>query len=130
MTFCSLYVGDLDDPAFHWVGGNWNDNIPSAVTPNFPPPSQGVGAQFFEWVDSSGVEWKKTDFSGYVARVTKPQILEFIDFCYGSDPGYRRCARSSAQNRLPKVANDPNEIRDFVVSLSDAKEYALVAEEY
>lgn len=125
-----MYVGDLDDPAFQWEGGDWDGNIPSAVTPNFPPPSQHYNADYFEWVGNSGVEWKKTDFSGYVARVTKPQILEFIDFCYGPDPSYRGPRRTRIRNRKPHIVYDPNEIRDFVVSLSDAKEYALVAEEY
>jgi len=28
MTYCSTYIGDLDDPSFNWNGGDWNGNIP------------------------------------------------------------------------------------------------------
>jgi hypothetical protein len=37
MTFCSTYIGDLEDPAFKWDGGDWNGNIPSGIGPIFPP---------------------------------------------------------------------------------------------
>ena len=48
-----------------------------------------------------------------MARVGKVQLLDFIRYCYGSE-------NNEAFNQLI----------DFVNSLDDAGEYALVAEEY
>ena len=37
MTACDVYIGDLDDPEFHWDGGDWNGNVPRAIASVFPP---------------------------------------------------------------------------------------------
>ena len=131
MTYCSIYVGDLDDPDFHWEGGDWNGNIPTAVTPGFPPTSESYNGDFFKWVhDRPDIVWKQTDYGGYVAKVTKTQILEFIDFCYGPDPNYRAPRKIRRHKKNLNTVYDPKEMRDYVMMLSDANEYGLVAEEW
>jgi hypothetical protein len=49
----------------------------------FPPGPAHYHSTFYAWVDKVGVINKQTDFDGWVARVTQPQILDFIEFCYG-----------------------------------------------
>jgi spore cortex formation protein SpoVR/YcgB (stage V sporulation) len=48
-----------------------------------------------------------------VARVNKTQLLDFIQLSYGSEPH-----------------EEVDKLIDFVHTLEDAGEYALVAEEY
>jgi hypothetical protein len=45
MTYCSTYIGDLSNPAFHWDGGDWNGNIPSGIGPVFPKTAGHYPAQ-------------------------------------------------------------------------------------
>ena len=130
MTICTVYIGDLDDKSFHWDGGDWNGNIPSSLTADFPPTSGHYNACFHKWVDKAGVECKKTDFGGWVAKVTQNQLLDFIDHCYGSDPGYNDPDRMLMWDGRPYLVDRLNAIRDFVSELDGTKLYALVATEF
>jgi hypothetical protein len=113
MTYCSTYIGDLDHPEFKWEGGDWNGNIPPRLGPVFPPGPKHYHATFDAWVDQAGVINKQTDFDGWVARVTQPQILDFIEFCYGLE-----------------ITDAVEQLINFVHTLDDAKEYGLVSECY
>ena len=113
MTFCSTYLGDLEDPTFKWDGGDWNGNIPSSIGPIFPPEPEHYNGRFHSWVEKARVPCKQTDFDGWVARVNKQQILEYISYCYGEDDSAR----------LRKLIK-------FVNTLDDSKIYGLVAECY
>ena len=115
MTICSVYVGDLGNPNFKWDGGDWNGNVPSAISPEFPPPPRHYNGDYHAWVKRSGVECKQTDFDGYVARVKKAQILDFVSSTY---------ARSKD---LPWVKPYLPELLEFIDALDDDAIYALVA---
>ena len=113
MTYCSTYIGDLDDPKFSWEEGNWSGNIPRGLGESFPGYLEHYNAQFKRWVVEADVICKHTDDGGWVAKVDKLQLLDFIKYCYGPDPG------ESVQ-----------ELIQFVKGLDDNKIYGLVAEEY
>jgi hypothetical protein len=119
MTYCSTYIGDLADPSFHCDGGDWNGNIPRGIGPAFPKtlehyPALGhYNSKFFDWTGRTKVTRKQTDYGGWVARVTRAQLLDFIRFCYGSDQH-----------------EEVDKLIDFVNTLEESGEYALVAEEY
>jgi hypothetical protein len=113
MTYCSTYIGDLDDTSFEWDVGDWNGNIPGRIGPEFPYAPKHYNAIFHEWVGISGVTSKQTDFDGWVARVNKQQILDYIEYCYGAD-----------------VTADLEKLLWFVNTLDDSKQYGLVAECY
>ena len=115
MTYSSTYIGDLTDPSFSWDGGDWNGNIPRGIGPAFPPmpTPDNYNGRFHDWVAHTIVTCKQTDYGGWVVRVGKTQLLDFIRYCYGSE-------NDEAVNKLI----------DFVNSLEDAGQYALVAEEY
>jgi hypothetical protein len=113
MTYCSTYIGDLEDPEFKWEGGDWNGNIPPRLSPVFPPGPAHYHSTFDAWVDQAGVTSKQTDFDGWMARVSKPQILDFIEFCYGRE-----------------ITDAVEKLINFVHTLDDAKEYGLVSECY
>ena len=124
MTYCSTYIVDLSDPDFHWEGGTWNGNIPRRLSPVFPwIPSQHYNSKFYEWVEATGVVSKQTDFDGFVAIVTKAQILDFVDFCYEMD------AQRLHSKVLPDQEMDAlNEVLRCVAQLRENKHYALVAQ--
>lgn len=118
MTDCSVYVGSLEDPKFKWDGGDWNNNCPKALSPTFPPLPQHYNGDFHNWVAATGVECKQTDYSGWVARVTKDQILQFIAGAY------------RGKESLPWIKDGLPELIKFVATLDDARMYALVANEW
>ena len=111
MTYCSTYIGDLEDASFKWDGGDWSGNIPGNIGPPFPPAPKHYNAIFHEWVDISGVTCKQTDFDGWVARVDRQQILDYIKYCYGDDD-----------------SAEVQKLIEFVSGLDDSKIYGLVAE--
>ena len=81
--------------------------------PLFPPAVGHYHQKFHAWVSESGVVCRQTDFSGWVARVTREQLLDFISYCYG-----------------PGKTDAIEQLIEFIESLDDSKEYGLVAEEF
>lgn len=127
MTACDVYIGDLDDPEFHWDGGDWDGNIPKPLTDAFPPVGGHYNECFHRWVDKSGVESRKTDFGGWVNRVTPQQISDYIEDCYGVDSMY---AGTESKQAWKHLTDRLEKIRAFVNSLDDDELYALVATEF
>jgi len=130
MTYCSMYIGDLSDPSFAWDGGDWNGNLPARISPIFPPAREHYNKAFHDWVLLSGVEYKQTDFDGWVAVTTKRQLEDFIAFCYLSDSSYTNSNLTLRHEERQSLVEQLDEIRSFVTGLSDTKEYALVAEAF
>lgn len=124
-----MYIGDLDDPSFSWDGGNWNGNVPRGISPEFPPTVGHYNQLFHDWVRSTNVESKQTDFGGWVAIVSKHQIRAFIDFCYQKDPSNTDPERMLDGEGRGYLVDRLNDLRDFVESLDDDRQYALVAAE-
>lgn len=118
MTVCVVYVGDLADPTFKWEGGDWNGNVPARLSPEFPPMAGHYNAAFHAWVKAKGVTCEKTDFGGWVARVTKAHIFEFLAEAYRGN------------EELPWVVDRLPELKRFVETLLEAHEYGLVATEW
>ena len=118
MTECSVYVGDLDDPKFLWEGGDWNGNVPRALSNDSLSQGGHYNAFFHAWVAKAGVTSRQTDYGGWVARVNKKQLLSFLT------EGY------VGQEDLPWIADRLPDLRAFIESLVDDKEFALVATEF
>ena len=118
MTICETYIGDLEDPDFSWEGGDWNGNTPRAISPFFPPQSAHYNGNFHSWVAANAIKCKQTDYGGWVAKVSKSQILGFIDAAYGEG------------RELPWVKARLPEVEAFVEELDEKKIYALVATEF
>jgi hypothetical protein len=127
MTCCSMFIGDLH--GFDWQG-DWNGNLPGSLTSPFPPVRDDhYHSKFDEWVEKAGVFHAQTDFDGFVARVTKAQILEFIEFCYGSDSSYTdpdRMLRSSDGKAF--LVEKLDRLKVEVAALDDGIDYGLVSE--
>jgi hypothetical protein len=74
-------------------------------------------------VEATRVVSKQTDLDGFVAIVTKAQILDFVDFCHQID------AQRLHSKVLPDQEMDAlNEVLRYVAQLRDNEHYALVAE--
>ena len=127
MTICTVYIGDLDDPKFCWVGGDWNGNIPQPLASDFPTVGGHYNECFHRWVDKSGVVCRKTDFGGWVSKVTPRQLAGYIEYCYGGDSKYSDPDKALVWKDLKDRLDD---LREFVAGLEDDKEYALVATEF
>ncbi len=118
MTYCSTYIGDLESPGFDpdkaAIG-----NIPRALAPSLPPTGEHYNGRFHAWVKLRGIAVKETDYTAYVAKVTKTQIEDYLQFAYGdAQEGYFASERSEQLQQ----------IRAIVTALAPDKLYALVAE--
>jgi len=113
MTWYNVYIGSLEDPDFQWEGGDPSGNIPHPLTPEFPDPWK----DFFEVVrriEAGIYEGKRVDFDGWVAKLDKQQIQDFLD---------DRCAAAPGRSSSERTA----ELRKAIDALDPNKLYALVA---
>jgi hypothetical protein len=67
---------------------------------------------------------KKVDWGAYAARVSKRQILDFIEEAYGESDWYTNRAK------MPHLYQRLQELIRCVQSLSDNRDFALVATEF
>jgi hypothetical protein len=129
MTTCAVYIGDLNDPSFDWDGDDDATSIPSGLSPEFPPNKEPLLGCFHEWVERSGVECKLTWHEVWVARVTKAQIHDYIEYCYGSDPSYNDPDKWLTWEGRPYLVDRLDAVKEFVAGLDRQEQYALVAME-
>ena len=121
MTIHNVYVGDLADPKFHWDGGDWNGNVPRPLGPSFPGAGFRDYCRVMDIVRSGRFEGRQTDFGGWVARVTRHQLLDLLEEWYGRDPWYTDPAK------MPHQYEQLQKVRAFILSLDPNATYGLVA---
>jgi hypothetical protein len=119
MTYYDAYVGRLDDPSFHWDGGDWNGNGPHRLSPFFPSTHEPVFWEVLRRIERGDYEGKQTDWGGWVAKVTKVQLLELMSDLYGA----------RAQSLGQRGTDHLSELQQFIEALADGAQYALVATE-
>lgn len=122
MTYRDVYIGLLEDPKFSWQSGNWEGNAPDAISPLFPP-AMGAFNELIDRIESGAYEGKQTDWGAWVAKVSKQQILGFIEDCYGQDRYY------TDPKYMPHLYDKIQELLRRIESLDEHKTYALVASE-
>jgi hypothetical protein len=122
-----MFVGDLKN--FNWEGGDWNGNLPKRLTSAFPPVNKySYHGALDRWVRKVGAFYAQTDFDAYVARVTRAQILDFIEFCYGWDSSYTDPDQMLRSHGTAYLVEQLDKLKREVASLDDATEYGLVSE--
>ena len=122
MSYLDVYIGRLDDPHFSWEGGNWNGNVPHAISPRFPEGRTAFW-ELIKRIESGELDGKQTDWGGWVARVTKAQIEEFIRDIHDAHPWYQ------SDSPMPHMKERLDALRGFVATLKDDEKYALIASE-
>jgi hypothetical protein len=80
MSVLDVWIGRLDDPKFHWDGGDWNGNLPRRVSPFLP--THAPWYLLVRKIRNGELDGKQVDYGGFVARVTKQQIRDFVRECY------------------------------------------------
>lgn len=124
MTYLDVFVGELadgDDP-LDW-GGSWKgSNTPTKSGPFFPPDRHGKAFwQVQEAVEQKRLPGKQVDWGAWAAIASKEYILEFIENLYRGDPWYED------PSEMPHLYAQLQEVLDYVRSLPDGRDYALVA---
>lgn len=127
MTYCSTYIGDLDDPEFH-LDRPMTLNIPRALSDSFPPVGEHYNAMFHRWINEKQIPCVQTDYNGWVASVTKAQLNDYIDFAYGSCPSYTDVDKMLTWEGEAYLVAKLNIIKHLVATLDESKQYGLVAE--
>jgi hypothetical protein len=119
------YVGDLEDPKFCWEGGDWNGNVPRRLSPSLA----GCFWEIVRGIEAGRYPGKQTDFGGWVVKMTKQQLLQFVQEHLGP-------ARHETDDGRPPLAGGQGvdserlqSIYAFLSTLAEGKLYALVATE-
>ena len=124
MSWFDVYIGSLDDPAFRWGTTSYNGSIPHKKGPGFPD-----GRTHFDRVvhkiRQGVLRGKQVDnYGGYVAQVTKKELLEFLDEYYTKE-----WYAGEKPLEYEKYRQEVEELREYIWSLDQEKEYLLVAVE-
>jgi hypothetical protein len=92
MAFCNIYIGNADDPRFHWDGGDHSGNIPNIL---FDLGCSGlIGcAEARRLLESQKYGSKVLDLGSSGARLLKEQILEFANEFFHEDWQRERAVR-------------------------------------
>lgn len=83
MSFYNLYVGDASDPKFHWDGGDYGGNIPEIILDLGSIGLLGC-VEVGNLLESPKYGGKVLDWGASGARLTKEQIVEFMNESVGS----------------------------------------------
>jgi hypothetical protein len=130
MSVFKTYIGDLEDPSFTWNPdeSTYNrGNAPRAVSPRFPVLGgvESVGFILVCKIASGEFGGKQVDWGCWVARMTKAQIVDFINRYYLLAECGRRYGQPGASFEL-----EYGELLSYVNRLESGKEYGLVALEW
>lgn len=112
------YVGDLQDKNFSWDGGNWNGNIPKRQSPEIWF-GHDVWRYVVKAIKDEKLVGKQTDWGSHVARASKKDVEELLD-----------TIEEKNEDILEHFSSNPyDDIREYLKTLSEDEEYALVVAE-
>jgi hypothetical protein len=126
MSMAVVYIGRMDDPDFHWDGGNWDGNVPKPITKYFPGRvfSSEKGLSEFGYlmhcIQTGRLEGKQTDWGGFVAPASKQVIAAFFDEIYPN---------GDASVPFPWELEELRELRVSLNELDDDGQLAIVGAE-
>ncbi|MGG3563154.1 hypothetical protein ABES03_16300 [Neobacillus rhizosphaerae] len=107
-----VFVGDLDDPNFNYVKGNWNGNCPKRISVFFPSAYK-LFFEIINKIDGGQLEGKQTDWGSWTAPLYPEEIIEVMKEYYGDE-------KYSLEQSIREIVN-------FLKDLPQDKKYGLVA---
>jgi len=129
-----VYLGLVEQIDWDALPGTdkWNGNVAHRMGPIFPPAfgRRTPWDALVHQIMAHELDGKQVDWSAFAARLTKPQILTFMDGLYGPD-----CAEWYAKSARPgfdgfaEFIPYMRELQQFVEGLKDDETYALMAVE-
>jgi len=133
MTLCCTFIGSLDEVVWdesQWTSALWSSNIPHRASPLFPFPASApnVGDRLYDMTQRGELDGKMVDWGAWVARVSKAEVLKFMDDVYGPHCADWYTHQAKWQHTKNMVLS-MQELQAFVGSLADDVIYALVAME-
>lgn len=125
MTFRDVYIGSLSDRTnpLDW-SGDWKvGNCPPVESPYFPPaPAKDPHGILTSGIISGRFKGEMVDWGGWAARMSKAEVLAFIEEVYGDG--------TALKEWLPHLHKRFIKLKAFVNALPDDGHYALVANEF
>lgn len=119
-----VYVGFLDDPDFMWGTTSFNGSVPHRKSPMFPEGHTHFW-RVVKKIETGALRGKQVDnYGGYVAQVTKKELLEFLDEYYNVE-WYSKIESFDYERYHDEV----EKVRKYLWSLDSSKEYLIVAVE-
>lgn len=118
MSFRDVYIGDLDDPAFHLPVGNENWDLPKKLGPLFPDFTDAF-FKILHALDAGVYVGGMVDVGAFVAKVSKAQLRDFVRDTYDTQKAHE-------EGRIRRV-HEIEQLKLFIEGLDPDKEYGLVA---
>jgi hypothetical protein len=128
MTYLDVYVGSLSDgnDPLDWGGDPQYGNTALRISPFFPPHGNVLDTphnRLIDQIKQGTYSGKQVDWGAWAARVSKQQILDFIEETYLGDDRY------IDSTRMPHLYAWMQELMDCIKSLPNDGYFALVATE-
>ncbi len=122
--YLDVFIGAVDVPGFSW-GESPADNDYSAVVPRFIshaiPDSYEAFFELKDRINKGHYTSKAIDWGTWAARVSKAQIVEFMQSMYGKDVMEENSEHTDSARMTELIV--------LVKNLDDRQTYALVARE-
>lgn len=102
------------------------DRLAYRIGPHFPPSRDPFSGELKWWANGLRRPRIQLDVGEYAYLVSKADILNFIEVCYGDDPNYTDPSQMATWQGVPYLKNQLDDVRAFCRGLSDAGAYGLV----
>ena len=122
MSNISVSIVQIEEPDFVWEKWNWNEKPPRMTGHDFPPASKKMlWAEALEKIcDKYYKVSRQIDWGSWMARITKPQIYEFIEEIYEDE---KVCLEKICF--LP-MSDRMEDFMNYIDSLEKGKTYAIM----
>lgn len=137
--YLDVYIGSVDVPGFSWEATEADDEYsavpPEIISESFPAPEEAY-EKLQELLEEEHFQSKAIDWGQTAAKVSKQDIIEFLQSLYGKDimdenPKYivsrQRKLQRAKDKELTLDIEDMQSLINVVKSLQDDKTYALIA---
>jgi len=122
MTDFAVYIGRMDDPEFKWDGGDWNNNVPKAITPRFPDSSL-MFSKIIRSIRNGEMPGKQTDFGGWVVPMSLGDVVQYVNSAYAPDAYDPESKSIYEQQNFAAL----KKLWEAIEKLDSETDYALVA---
>lgn len=127
MTSYSVFVGRLGEgPDPLDFGGDWNCNLPTGGSPQFPPSTslKQPFSHLLAQIENGILLGKQVDWGAWAAKVSKVEILQFLSEAYPDEDWCKDINLGPNSDILERQT-----LLVYLRELSDDRLYALVAVE-
>lgn len=81
MAEVEVFIGDLEDPAFQYEGGDWNHNYPKRISP-FLPDGSDLFYKILDGIYKKELVGRQTDWGSHTCLLYPYEMIQVLSGHY------------------------------------------------